>query len=245
MSHSQFSEHSIHHFRVRMLNWYRQHGRRFPWRKRSASNYKKIIAEVLLQRTRAETVAKFFPTFIARYPSWSQLATANEKELITLIRPVGLWRRRSKSLINLARELAKRNGRFPRDREQIEALPGVGQYIANSIMLLCHNRPQPFLDTNMARVLERYFGPRKLSDIRYDPYLQRLARMVVDCPDAIALNWAILDFAARTCSIRIPKCGQCALASECRFAKESRTNPSKVAPESQEDETWNKLSSLT
>ena len=94
-------------------------------------------------------------------------------------------------------------------------------YIANSIMLLCHNRPQPLLDTNMARVLERYFGPRTLSDIRYDPYLQRLARLVVDCPDAIALNWAILDFAAKTCLIRLPKCSQCALSPECRFANES------------------------
>ena len=245
MSSPQFSEPAIHYFRARILEWYRQHGRSFPWRKRSASNYNKIIAEVLLQRTRAETVAQLFPTFLARYRSWSQLATANEDELIALIRPVGLWRRRSRTLINLATEMAKRNGRFPRDREQIEALPGVGQYIANSIMLLCHDRPQPLLDTNMARVLERYFGPRKLSDIRYDPYLQRLARMVVDCPDAKVLNWAILDFAAGTCSIRFPKCSQCALASKCRFAKESRAKPFKVARESQEDETWNKAGSLT
>ena len=222
MSSPQFSEPAIHYFRARMLEWYMQHGRSFLWRKRSASNYNKIIAEVLLQRTRAETVAQLFPSFLARYPSWSLLATANEDELIPLIRPAGLWRRRSRTLISLATEMSKRNGRFPKCREQIEALPGVGQYIANSVMLLCHDRPQPLLDTNMARVLERYFGPRKLSDIRYDPYLQRLAKMVVDCRDAVVLNWAILDFAARSCSIRFPKCGRCPLASECRFAKESR-----------------------
>lgn len=245
MSSTKFPEPVIHHFRARMFEWYGQHGRRFPWRKRAASNYSKIIAEVLLQRTRAETVAQLFPTFLARYPSWSQLATANEDELIALIRPAGLWRRRSRTLISLATEMAKRNGRFPKCREQIEALPGVGQYIANSVMLLCHDHPQPLLDTNMARVLERYFGPRKLSDIRYDPYLQHLAKTVVDCRDAVVLNWAILDFAARTCLTRSPKCGQCALASECRFAKESRGNPLNVARESQEDEIWNKAGSLT
>ena len=226
MNQPYFPEPAIHHFRTKMLEWYRQHGRRFPWRKRSASNYKKIIAEVLLQRTRAEAVAEFFPVFVTRYSSWSQLAKANENELTAVIRPIGLWRRRSKALINLAREMVKRNGRLPKNREELEALPGVGQYIANSIMLLCHNRPQPLLDTNMARVLERYFGPRTLSDIRYDPYLQLLARLVVDCPDAIALNWAILDFAAKTCSIRLPKCSQCALASECRFANDSATKTS-------------------
>ena len=186
-----FPEPVIQHFRAKILEWYRLHGRRFPWRRRSGSNYNKIIAEVLLQRTRAETVAEFFPIFVTRYPSWSQLAMADEHELIALIRPVGLWRRRSTTLMNLAREMVKRNGRFPKDREQLEALPGVGQYIASSIMLLCHNNPQPLLDANMARVLERYFGPRKLSDIRYDPYLQHLAKTVVDCSDSIALNWAV------------------------------------------------------
>ena len=89
MNRSRFSEPVIHHFREKMLEWHRQHGRRFPWRKRSSSNYNKIIAEILLQRTRAETVALFFPTFITRYPSWSQLASANENELIALIRRWG------------------------------------------------------------------------------------------------------------------------------------------------------------
>lgn len=236
MNRPHFSRPATQHFRAKLLEWYRRNGRRFPWRRRSASNYNKIIAEVLLQRTRAETVAKFFPIFVTRYPSWSHLATANRHELMALIRPVGLWRRRSTVLIELAREMVKRNGRFPKDREQLEALPGVGQYIANSIMLLCHNHPQPLLDTNMARVLERYFGPRTLSDIRYDPYLQSLAKMVVDCSDSKALNWAILDFAAKVCSIRRPKCSQCDLASECKFAKEFGVESSKAAPESQEDD---------
>lgn len=244
MNGPHFSEPAIQHFRAKMLEWYRKHGRRFPWRRRSASNYNKIIAEVLLQRTRAETVAKFFPVFVTRYPSWSQLASADEHELIALIRPVGLWRRRSTTLMNLSREMVKRNGRFPKDREQLEALPGVGQYIANSIMLLCHNNPQPLLDANMARVLERYFGPRTLSDIRYDPYLQHLARRVVDCPDSIALNWAILDFAAKICSVRRPKCSPCDLASECSFVNKFGGKSSKAAPESQEDDAWKMTNSL-
>ena len=46
-------------------------------------------------------------------------------------------------------------------------------------MLLCHNQPFPMIDVNMARVLERYFGTRKLVDIRYDNYLQSLAKRVV------------------------------------------------------------------
>lgn len=245
MNETLFAEPVIQHFRTKILEWYRINGRRFPWRRRSGSNYNKIIAEMLLQRTRAETVAGFFPIFVARFSSWSQLASANEQEVICLIRPIGLWRRRSAALMNLAREMVKRNGRFPKEREQLEALPGVGQYIANSIMLLCHHRPQPLLDANMARVLERYFGPRTLSDIRYDPYLQNLARIVVDCPDSIVLNWGILDYAASVCSLRRPKCSQCELATKCSFVKETGVSSSKAPPESQENDVWKVTSNLT
>ena len=211
------SRESIEHFRRVLLEWSAAHGRRFPWRNRSASKYVKIVAEMLLQRTRAETVARFLPEFISHYPSWSQLANAKEEELRDFIRPIGLWRSRAPALIRLATELSRRNGRFPKKRGEIEQLPGVGQYIANSVMLLCHHEPYPLLDANMARVLERNFGCRKLRDIRYDPYLQELARAVVDCTETLALNWAILDFAARVCKTRSPKCSECPLASTCKF----------------------------
>src|SRR5207248_611362 len=81
-----------------------------------------------------------------------------------------------------------------------------------------HNRPAPLLDTNMARVLERFFGPRQLVDIRYDPYLQLLAHSVVDGTDAIRANWAILDLAAGVCRRRSPMCTSCPVRSRCRYA---------------------------
>lgn len=202
-------------FRRRLLAWYANNGRNFPWRWRSASKYKMVISELLLQRTRAETVANFFDTFISRYPSWKKLAKANESEIGQVIQPIGLWKRRAQTLKQLATVMAKRNGRFPRIRAEIEALPGVGQYIANAILLLCHGEAQPLIDANMARVLERVFGPRKLADIRYDPYLQDLTFEVVQCKEAKELNWAILDLAASKCLPKKPKCNTCPLELIC------------------------------
>jgi len=69
----------------------------------------------------------------------------------------------------------------------------------------------------MARVLERYFGPRKLADIRYDPYLQKLAHRVVDCEAPAAVNWAILDLAALVCKARGPRCSQCPLSGDAGY----------------------------
>lgn len=56
-------EAQIEFFQNALLDWYSKNGRDFPWRKKSATNYELIIAEVFLQRTKAETVAKFLPDF--------------------------------------------------------------------------------------------------------------------------------------------------------------------------------------
>lgn len=198
--------------------WYAKKGRKFPWRKRSASTYEQIIAEVLLQRTKAEAVARYFPDFIRKYPSWSKLSLVPESELGNLLKPLGLWKRRSESLKRLATTMAKRRGQFPLQRVEIESLPGVGQYIANAILLFRFGVNAPLLDVNMARVLERCFGQRKLADIRHDPYLQMLAKDFVSCDRAQQVNWAVLDLGGLVCVARKPLCLECPLFRLCRFA---------------------------
>lgn len=206
-------------FRRLILAWFRSCGRHFPWRNPSASRYALVVSEILLQRTRAETVADFFPHFVKRFPGWNQLALATEEELRAFLEPIGLWRRRSASLRALAAEMRARRGHFPSTREELEKLPGVGQYVASAAMVFCHGKREPLLDVNMARVLERCFSPRTLVDIRYDPWLQALARAVVNHARAHEINWAVLDLAATICTIRNPRCEMCPLKSICRFAR--------------------------
>lgn len=206
-------------FRRKLLQWFSENSRSFPWRRISQSKYRLVVSEVLLQRTRAETVAAIYTKFFAKYSSWGKLATATVEDLQEFLKPLGLWRRRAVGLLALARSICERRGRLPKNREGIEGLPGVGQYITNAIELICSRLPAPLLDVNMSRVLERYFGPRRMADIRYDPYLQRLAWRITDCEESINLNWAILDLAAMICAVRRPKCNKCPLKSGCNYAR--------------------------
>lgn len=205
----------LSHLRSKLLHWFEDNGRIFPWRKTALSKYQIVISEILLQRTRAETVASFSPSFVDEFPSWKQLNNSSICRIQQYLQPIGLWRQRASVLHALAKAMVKKNGRLPKNRKEIEALPGVGQYIANAILLLCHGEPQPLLDANMARVLERVFGSRKLADIRYDPYLQEISLKVVQCNKAKQINWAILDLAAIVCRIRNPRCCACPLMSMC------------------------------
>lgn len=183
-------------FQKNILKWYKKHGRKFPWRNKSATNYQRIISEVLLQRTRAETVAKFYPKFIKKYPSWKKLSKASVRQLEKGLKPIGLYKQRASRLHAFAREMTIRNGRFPKKREEIDKIPFVGQYIGNAIEMFVFNKPKPLIDVNMARVLENHFGKRKLADIRYDPYLQELCNCIVNHKNYKEINWAIIDLGA-------------------------------------------------
>lgn len=211
----------------RLLKWYPISGRHFPWRNKSINNYQKVIAEVLLQRTKAETVSKFYIQFIIDFPNWRSLADADVKVIEEYLKPIGLYRQRSVRLQNLAKEMVKRNGRLPRDREDLESIPFMGQYIANAVELVVFNEPSPLVDVNMARVIERFFGPRKMADIRYDPYLQELAYKIVNHAEARYINWAILDFAALICMARVPRCTICPLRADCSYFNRTVCNVSK------------------
>jgi A/G-specific adenine glycosylase len=204
-------------FQQTLLNWYDTNGRHFPWRNKRLTQYQIIIAETLLQRTKAETVSKFYSQFIKDFPNWKSVAQADTDTIEQYLKPIGLYKQRAKRLKNLALEIAKRKGKLPRDRTELESIPFMGQYIVNAVELIIYNQPSPLLDVNMSRLLERYFGKRKMADIRYDPYLQSLSFKIVTNPRSKELNWAILDYAAIICKPKIPLCTACELRLKCLY----------------------------
>lgn len=205
-----------------LSSWAADNGRKFRWRRDEAGDYEKIVVEVLLQRTTAAAVARFFDHFMARYPGWQALAEASEDELETLLKPLGLWRRRARSLGGLARYAAARGGDFPGDPLLHAEIPAIGQYVSNAVLMFQHGQRRPLLDTNMARVLERVVRPRRLADIRHDPWLQAAAAWLVDSPRPLRVNWAVLDFAAVICKPRKPLCCSCPARSYCAFYLEAQ-----------------------
>lgn len=217
----------LHEFRFALLDWFNSQGRRFLWRRSDADTYIKIVSEVLLQRTRAETVARFVPSFLARYPSWKSIARSGARSLSTVLKPLGLWQRRTSSLMALAKDIDNRHGVWPKNRMELEAMPAVGQYIASAILLFEHGCREPLLDGSMARVLRRYFDLSLAAvDIRHDRTLQSAARSVLSRGEPTILNWAILDAGAAFCKT-LPKCSNCPLKLGCAYAKSSMTKAAK------------------
>jgi A/G-specific adenine glycosylase len=204
-----------------LLQWYPEFGRQLPWRSPTATKFEQVCVEVLLQRTRAETVAAAYGSFFQRFRGWYDIAEATEDELQGYLRPLGLWRRRAASIKGLAAYASDHDGNFPSDPRTLSDVRGVGQYVMNAILLFQHGKKRPLIDVNMARVLERYVRPRKLADIRYDPWLQAASLWLVQ-NRPIETNWATLDFAASICTAHLPRCELCPIRRQCEWAKHHR-----------------------
>jgi A/G-specific adenine glycosylase len=73
--------------REQLLCWFERSGRSFPWREPDRTPYEAILAEILLQRTTAKSVAR---AYLERYPSWTALAQVPRKAIEHALRPLGL-----------------------------------------------------------------------------------------------------------------------------------------------------------
>jgi A/G-specific adenine glycosylase len=154
------------------------------------------VAEILLQRTTAAKVARAFPGFISRYPTWEAMADAPLAELQGALRPLGLWRQKARALLDLANVVEKRGGELPCTRRDLERLPGIGPYTASALMAALFGLHEPLVDVNMARVLGRFFGTEACGSSVRDASLRTLAFHLVQGEHCLLVNWAVLDMGA-------------------------------------------------
>lgn len=208
-------------FRRRLQRWFKKHHRQFDWRK-TKDPYTILLSEVLLQRTQAPQVACHFNRILQRFPTPAALYKYPHDEVLKVLRPLGLAKRAG-TLIAMAEVLSERfNGEIPADPDLLVNLPGVGRYIASATACFAFGRRIPLVDTNVVRILLRYFGvafTRKRP--HQDPQLWKLAELMLPKRNAEDYNRALIDFAALVCTARRPICQGCPMQKECHSIKNS------------------------
>lgn len=209
----------VEEFRRRVIAWYEECGcRHLPWRN-VRDGWAVLVASLLLRKTTVAQVVGVYEEFLRRFPSPQSLLSASEGDVESIIKPLGIHQR-AKLFKKLARVLVERfGGRVPCSRRELESLPGVGSYAASEVLLRACGRPEPLLDRNMIRVIERVFGAASLKKRPHtDPELWALARKLVpeNPEDAEKFNFGVLDLARKVCRARGPRCGECPVGDLCR-----------------------------
>jgi A/G-specific adenine glycosylase len=144
-------------FQRRVLGWYAVHGRDLPWRN-TRDPYAILVSEVLSHQTQISRVLPVYERLLGRYPTVTALAQAPLAEVKAITDPLG-YKIRGRWLHRAALRVADRpGGAFPETMDELRSLPGVGRYTAGAVMNFAHHRDAPVLDTNVARLLRRYFG---------------------------------------------------------------------------------------
>lgn len=199
-------------FQEVLLDWGEDNYREFPWRAET-NPYRIFIAEVLLQRTFATKVVPIYLEFLNQYPDFTSIATADQGELSTLLRPLGLQNRKANAFIEIGRRL-KESG-VPSEEEELLALPFVGRYAANATLCFAFGQPRAIVDVNVARIYDRVFN-LGVADATSDEMWEFAQRLVPD-DDAEAYNLALLDFGADLCTSRNPGCNVCPENERCLY----------------------------
>ena len=132
------------------------------------------------------------------------------------IRTIGLYRSKARHLIETCRLLLERHGgEVPRQREALQALPGVGRKTANVVLNVAYGEPTMAVDTHIFRVANRTgLAPGKTPLQVEQGLLQRIPKRFL----RDAHHWLILH-GRYTCTARAPKCGACSVAAWCDHAK--------------------------
>jgi A/G-specific adenine glycosylase len=168
-----------------LLDWYSRSGRDLPWR-RTRDPYAILVSEVMLQQTQVARVVPRYLAWLERWPTVGALAAAPAAEAIRAWQGLG-YNRRALNLHRAARMVAQDG--WPDD---LTGLPGVGPYTADAIARFAFGRPVIPVDVNVRRVQER-------TGFAFD----------AECAQAL------MDLGATICLARVPRCGECPLASGC------------------------------
>ncbi len=213
----RLDEEKVKAFQTRLLRWFRKNGRDLPWR-RTRDPYKILVSEVMLQQTQVKRVREYYGRFLREYPTIQDLASANPARVRDAWDGLGYYAR-ARNLRAAARTIVHRHGgRFPRQVEDVLALPGVGRYTAGAVLSFAYGEPAPTLDTNVRRVLGRIFVRRRASrPAAAERRLWSLAEAVIPAGEAWAFNQALMDFGATVCTARNPRCSVCPLRQLCAY----------------------------
>lgn len=201
-------------FNNRLLDWGRIHRRSFPWRE-THDPWRVLVAEILLQRSRGQTVAKVYEELFRRWPDASSMSRAHEGTIAAVIHPLGLVRRAG-TLRAAAKEVA-RLGRVPGDFNALVALPGVGRYAASATLVVAFGKQAPVVDGVSARVYRRFLGLHSNLPATSDRSLWEEVARATPPKASKEWNWAVLDLAAEVCLPANPRCGACPLVARCAF----------------------------
>jgi endonuclease-3 len=180
-----------------------------------ASPFTLLVAVILSAQTTDARVNLTTPQLFAAYPTPADLAAAPLEDVERIIKATGFFRVKAKNVVAAAKALVDSYaGEVPREREQLEGLPGVGRKTANVVLSVAFQEAAFAVDTHVFRVAHRLgltlgTTPRHVED--------DVVKLVPTEKLRHAHHWLILH-GRQICKAPIPLCERCPVVELCPSA---------------------------
>lgn len=191
-----------------LLVWYKTFGRHeLPWRNTN-NIYHIYLSEIMLQQTQVNRVRdQYYPQFLAKYPTLEHLAKAPLDEVLASWSGLGYYSRAR----NLQQTAIKCENGIPDCPKLLQELPGIGQYTASAICSFGYHKNIPVVDTNIARVMKRFFALLNPTN----EIIWKMAESFLNNKSSRDHNLALMDLGSIICTPKTPNCIDCPLKESC------------------------------
>jgi A/G-specific adenine glycosylase len=192
-----------------LLEWYNKKGRHDLLWRNTQELYHIYLSEIMLQQTQVKRVEEeYYPQFLEKFPTLKDLAKADLDAVLSAWSGLGYYRRAK----NLHATAQLCPDGLPNTQEELLKLPGIGRYTASALCSFGLSQDIPVVDTNIARVLKRFFALLEVSDTQVWKY----AEIFLNHELPRSHNLALMDLGSLVCTPKNPLCDQCPLKGWCQ-----------------------------
>jgi endonuclease III len=176
------------------------------------TTFQLLVAVILSAQCTDAAVNKVTPELFRRFPTPGRLAEASVTEIENMIRRLGLFRAKARSLKACALQLMEKfNGEVPATMEELTTLAGVGRKTANVILGHAFDSPGIIVDTHCKRVARRLGLTRSEDPAQVEKDLNKL----LPTEQWTAFSHRLIIHGRRICHARKPDCQACIVQQLC------------------------------
>lgn len=176
------------------------------------NTFELLVAVILSAQCTDAAVNKVTPELFRRYPTVAALSRASTTDIESLIRTLGLFRAKAKSLKRCAEQLVQKfNGEVPSTIEELTTLAGVGRKTANVMLGHAFGMPGIAVDAHCKRLARRLGLTRQQDPAKIEKDLSRL----IPPKEWTGFSHRLIVHGRRVCYARKPACDRCELEPLC------------------------------
>lgn len=205
--HTKLQPKDIKYFRRKVIEWGILNYKNFPWRS-NKNRYHGLVAEIMLQRTKAEQVEPIYSRFMKQYQTPLDFLENPDE---SLFKNLGLPER-NKQFLKLNKILS--NIQIPQEKDILLSLPGIGEYISSAFLSLHLDKRAYLIDSNIIRIYGRYVGFEFNAETRRKKWFINLVDEMTPKRKHKVYNYSLIDLSRDICKSK-PLCQKCPVQKKC------------------------------